>query len=129
MKSSANAALASLKHKFNAKILEVGKLKNEVKALRFGEAYGKGTDGSRLLARQSEQLAAQLRTIQSLDSALAELQSARDKHCIRANSAERLLSDSKSAVENFKSLAVVLCIVGVVLGGLSHYAYGLNVVA
>jgi hypothetical protein len=129
MKSSANAALASLKHKFNAKILEVGKLKNELKAERLGQAYGKGTDGSRLLADQTKQLQTQRYTLLQLTSQVAKLQAARDKYCIRANSAERLLRDAKSSVENWKSLAVVLCVVGVTLGGLAQYAYSLNVLA
>jgi len=129
MKSSANAALASLKHKFNAKILEVGKLKNELKAERLGQAYGKGTDGSRLLADQTVQLRAQRSAIATLESSLAAQLGRTDRANIRANSAERLLRDAKSSVENWKSLAVVLCIVGVTLGGLSHYAYSLNVLA
>jgi hypothetical protein len=129
MKSSANAALASLKHKFNAKILEVGKLKNEVKALKFGEASGKGTDGAKLLAQQSQQLNSQLRTIRELQVELNAQDAVLTKTVRRANSAEALLRDAKSSVENWKSLAVVLCIVGVTLGGLSHYAYSLNVVA
>jgi hypothetical protein len=129
MKSTAPAALASLKHKFNAKILEVGKLKNEVKALRFGEMYGKGTDGSRLLADQTVQLSTQRIAIATLESSLAAQLGRTDRANIRANSAERLLRDAKSSVENWKSLAVVLCIVGVTLGGLAQYAYSLNMLA
>lgn len=123
MKSTATAALASLKHKFNAKILEVGKLKNELKAERLGQQYGKSTEGGQLLARQSTQIAAQLRSIQSLELGLAEMSAARDKHCIRANSAERRLSDAKSTAENYRSLACILFVVGLGIGGLSYMAY------
>jgi predicted short-subunit dehydrogenase-like oxidoreductase (DUF2520 family) len=128
MKSTASAALASLKHKFQAKIVEVGKLKRET--ARLTQLVGAQAMLSPSAFRgQSEQLAAQLRANTALEAELAAQDAVLTRQVTRANTAENLLRHSKSSVENWKSLAVVLCIVGVVLGGLSQYAYSLNVVA
>lgn len=130
MKSTASAALASVKHKFQSKIIEVGKLKRDMAKQKALFTDAEEARERVVVSLRKELAQANLYSPTEsikLRAQLAESLRQFDKAYVVACNTERALADAQGSAENWKSMAVVLCIVGVVLGGLSHYAYVLNV--
>jgi ribosome-interacting GTPase 1 len=129
MKSSAHAALASLKHKFQAKILEVGTLKRMVSEFQLASGFTEVRHQVQLerLNTRIEQLksyspAAVIALQAELNDSISYVQKLKaDRATLQGQ-----LRDSKSSVENWKSLTAILCLIGVVIGSLSTLAYNVS---
>lgn len=120
-KSTVAKALASLQFKFQAKIREVGALKKQI-----SEGNNANVEIQRLRLR-NDNLTAEL---EASDKALKfvefELGQAKSAFKRIGNHAEDLgaqLGAARSEVKNWKSLAAVLFVVGVAVGGLGYMAY------
>lgn len=134
-KSTAAAALASLSHKYHAKIREVGSLKAFIKRATQNEAEGIAKDEAvRKLANEIKRL--QLRN-DNLSNELLQTEKSLRMHEFDAGQARAAytrvqahtrdvdvaVKALKGDVANWKSLAVVLFVVGVAVGTLGALGY------
>lgn len=134
-KSTAAAALASLSHKFQIKIREVGSLKAQIKRLVANEAEGIAKDESvRLLSNEisrlrlrNDNLANDLMKSESklklAEFELTQAAGAYGRLQSHTRDVDGVLKELRGEVSNWKSMSVVLAVLGVVVGGLASLAY------
>lgn len=131
-KSTAHLALAALTRKYRAKIVEVGQLKNQLKA--------DAAQNPILLKTQAALVSADELSNAHYENAVALAKVNKTLRAEREDALQiyrRLLARhnetwgkylaAKGSVENWKSLSVVLTIVGVIGGALSMHAYATQV--
>lgn len=123
-KSTVAKALASLQFKFQAKIREVGALKKQI-----SEGNNANVEIQRLRLRNDNltaELEASDKALKFAEFELAQAQSAYKRIGNHAEDLGAQLGAVRSEVKNWKSLAGVLFVVGVAVGGLGYMAYLAN---
>lgn len=113
-KSSTAQALASLSHKFRAKIKEVGQLKALL------ASYDKEAAASVAESMYVKSLQA---TIRSLEFDNAQILKHSNKVSLAAQNNAAALGDAKASVSNWKSFSGVTFALGAGIGALSVLAY------
>ena len=120
-KSTAAQALASLQYKFQAKIREVGSLKK-----LLSEGNNANLEVQRLRLRNdnlSNELLKTERQLKLAEFEVVQVQGAYSRLTSHVRDVDGVTKELKSEVSNWKSLAVVLFVVGAAVGALGALGY------
>lgn len=120
-KSTVAQALASLQYKFQAKIREVGALKK-----LLSEGNNANLEVRRLRLRNdnlSNDLLKTERQLKLAEFEVAQVQGAYSRLTSHVRDVDGVVKELKSDISNWKSLAVVLFVVGVAVGTLGALGY------
>lgn len=120
-KSTAYAALASLQHKFQAKIREVGQLKKQI-----SEGNNTNVEIQRLRLRNENLVNDLTRTEKALNLSeftASQAHTAYNRLQAHIRDTDGVLVELRGSVSNWKSLSGVLFVVGLSVGVLSALAY------